>query len=154
MDFFQNQEVARKKTGLLVFFFLLAVILIVLSVYLAIELVLGIAGAAGPEDHVGTLRDLWDPELFTIVALGTSALIAGGSLYKTAALAGGGHTVAELLGGKLLHPDRANPDERRVLNVVEEMAIASGVPVPPVYTSVSARERIGDQCLRRRSQAR
>ncbi len=68
-----------------------------------------------------------------MVALGTSALIAGGSLYKIAALAGGGHTVAELLGGRLLDPGSASPDERRLLNVVEEMAIASGVPVPPVY---------------------
>ena len=68
-----------------------------------------------------------------MVALGTSALIAGGSLYKVAALSGGGHTVAELLGGRLLHPDKASPDERRLLNVVEEMAIASGLPVPPVY---------------------
>ncbi len=67
------------------------------------------------------------------MALGTSALIAGGSLYKIAALSGGGHTVAELLGGRLLHPDKASPDERRLLNVVEEMAIASGLPVPPVY---------------------
>ena len=50
-----------------------------------------------------------------------------------AALSGGGHTVAELLGGRLLHPDQASPDERRLLNVVEEMAIASGLPVPPVY---------------------
>ena len=30
-------------------------------------------------------------------------------------------------------PRRADPDERRILNVVEEMAIAAGTPVPPVY---------------------
>ena len=47
-----------------------------------------------------------------MVALGTSGLIAGGSLFKIAALSGGGHTVAELLGGRLLHPDKASPDER------------------------------------------
>jgi len=133
MDFFQNQDVARKKTGLLVFYFFLAVILIILSVYVAIALVLGVAEPAGPEETVHTITDLWNPELFGVVAVAASSLIAGGSLYKIAALSGGGHTVAELLGGKLLHPDQANPDERRVLNVVEEMAIASGVPVPPVY---------------------
>ena len=65
--------------------------------------------------------------------MGTLALIGGGSLYRIASLAGGGHTVAELMGGRLLHPQTTDPDERKILNVVEEMAIASGTPVPPVY---------------------
>ena len=82
---------------------------------------------------MSTAADLWNPELFGLVAMGTSAVIAAGSLYKMAALSGGGHTVAELLGGRLLRADAATPAERRLLNVVEEMAIASGVPVPPVY---------------------
>jgi Zn-dependent protease with chaperone function len=133
MDFFQNQEVARKKTGLLVLYFVLAVILVILSVYVAIVAVLQAAEPRGPENTVRSSNDLWNPELFGMVALGTSSLVAGGSLYKIAALAGGGHTVAELMGGRLLHPDNAGPDERRLLNVVEEMAIASGVPVPAVY---------------------
>ena len=77
--------------------------------------------------------DLWDPDLFAVVALGTLALIGGGSLYKIAALAGGGHTVAEMMGGRPLSPQTTDPDERKILNVVEEMAIASGTPVPPVY---------------------
>jgi Zn-dependent protease with chaperone function len=133
MDYFQNQDVARKRTGLLVFLFITAVVLIILSVYLAIGVVLEFAE---PEATSGTLRGpsrLWNPELFGMVALGTSGLIAGGSLFKIAALSGGGHTVADLLGGRLLHPDKASADERRLLNVVEEMAIASGLPVPPVY---------------------
>jgi Zn-dependent protease with chaperone function len=133
MDYFQNQDVARKKTGLLVFFFVTAVILIILSVYVAIAAVLGSAEPASADETVSAVGSLWNPELFGAVALGTTALIAGGSLYKVAALSGGGHTVAELLGGRLLHPDQANLEERRVLNVVEEMAIASGMPVPPVY---------------------
>ncbi|MEM6331129.1 MAG: M48 family metallopeptidase, partial [Planctomycetota bacterium] len=62
------------------------------------------------------------------------ALLGGGSLFQVSALrAGGGSCVAETLGGKRLFPDSAGPTERRVLNVVEEMAIASGTPVPPVY---------------------
>jgi Zn-dependent protease with chaperone function len=133
MDFFQNQDVARKKTGRLVFFFILAVILIILSVYVAIAGVLAFAEPQLTDEAVNSLGRLWNPELLGIVALGTSGLIAGGSLFKVAALSGGGHTVAELLGGRLLHPDKASPDERRLLNVVEEMAIASGLPVPPVY---------------------
>ncbi len=80
-----------------------------------------------------TLPSLWDPQLFGAVAAGTAALIAGGSLYKIASLSGGGHTVAELMGGRLLHPQTSDLDERKILNVVEEMAIAAGTPVPPVY---------------------
>jgi Zn-dependent protease with chaperone function len=133
MDFFQNQDVARKKTGLLVFYFVLAVILIVLSVYVAIAAALQFAAPHGPDETVSSADAFWNPELFGAVALATSSVIAGGSLFKVAALSGGGHTVAELLGGRLLHPDNAGPAERRLLNVVEEMAIASGVPVPPVY---------------------
>ena len=133
MDYFQNQDVARKRTGLLVFLFITAVILIILSVYFAIGVVLEFAEPEVPGESVQGPSRLWDPELFGMVALGTSGLIAGGSLFKIAALSGGGHTVAELLGGRLLHPDKASPDERRLLNVVEEMAIASGLPVPPVY---------------------
>ena len=148
MDYFQNQDVARKRTGLLVFFFGLAVLLIILSVYLAIAAVLSMGEPAGPGETIGSPASLWNPELFGMVALGTSALIAGGSLYKMAALAGGGHTVAELLGGRLLHPGSASPDERRLLNVVEEMAIASGVPVPPVYL---LENELGHQRVRGRS---
>ena len=37
------------------------------------------------------------------------------------------------MGGRLLHPQTSDPDERKILNVVEEMAIAAGTPVPPVY---------------------
>src|SRR5262249_34104308 len=91
---------------------------------------------ADPEAREGApdlLSSLWNPELFGAVSAATAALITGGSLYKIASLSGGGHTGAELLGGRLLHPQTTDPDERRILNVVEEMAIAAGTPVPPVY---------------------
>ena len=61
------------------------------------------------------------------------ALITVGSLYKMAQLAGGGTVVAERLGGRRVYPNTTDPVERRLLNVVEEMALASGVPVPPVF---------------------
>ncbi len=134
MDFFQNQDIARKKTGLLVFYFILAVVVIILSVYAALIAILSWADPPSHAQAAHGLGRLWDPELFGIIAAGTSALIGGGSLYKIAALSGGGHTVAEMLGGRLLDPaNTSNADERKILNVVEEMAIASGVPVPPVY---------------------
>ena len=79
------------------------------------------------------MLDLWNPGLFAVVSLGTLALIGGGSLYRVASLAGGGHSVAEMMGGRPLSAQTTDPDERKILNVVEEMAIAAGTPVPPVY---------------------
>ena len=75
----------------------------------------------------------WDTKLFAGVALGTLAMIFCGSTYKTMALSGGGGAVAESLGGRLVASNTTDPDERKLLNVVEEMAIASGVPMPQVY---------------------
>jgi Zn-dependent protease with chaperone function len=60
-------------------------------------------------------------------------LILGGTLYKVAQLAGGGTVIAEQLGGRRVYPNVTDQVEKRLLNVVEEMAIASGVPVPPVF---------------------
>ena len=60
-------------------------------------------------------------------------VIGGGSAFRTAQLRRGGPAVAELLGGRRLDPGSVDPLERRLLNVVEEMSIASGIPVPAVY---------------------
>jgi Zn-dependent protease with chaperone function len=76
---------------------------------------------------------LWDPKLFLGVTVGVLAVIFIGSAYKTNELAGGGGSVATLMGGRLVNSNTTDPDERKLLNVVEEMAIASGVPVPQVY---------------------
>src|SRR5581483_3421845 len=134
MDFFQHQELARKRTGLLVLYFVLAVIAIIAAVYLAFAAVFLYQGnrGRGPGEPLD-FSHLWDWQLFAAVSLGTLALVGGGSAYRTASLRGGGHSVAEILGGRPIPPDTKDPDERRLLNVVEEMAIASGTPVPPVY---------------------
>ncbi|MCE9614400.1 MAG: M48 family metallopeptidase [Lentisphaerae bacterium] len=125
MDFFHSQEVARRKTALLVFYFALAVVAIVVSVYVA--LMAAFSGTDVPLDS------LWNPTLFGVVTGCTLLVVLGGSLYKMATLRGGGESVAQLLGGVPLNPQAAGVAERRLLNIVEEMAIASGMPVPPVY---------------------
>jgi Zn-dependent protease with chaperone function len=132
MDFFQDQETARRKTGLLIVYFIVAVVLIVL---LSDAIVAGAFLLTGRHDRppLHSVLDLWNPGLFTLVSLGTLALIGGGSLYRVASLAGGGHSVAEMMGGRPLSSQTTDPDERKILNVVEEMAIAAGTPVPPVY---------------------
>ena len=126
MDFFEHQEQARRRTGLLVVYFMLAVVSILVAVYLAVVAVfVGTQGDAGDA--------LWQPEVLGPVAGGTSLIITVGSLYKMADLARGGEVVARSLGGRPVLANTTELRERVLLNVVEEMAIASGTPVPPVF---------------------
>jgi len=67
------------------------------------------------------------------VSLVTLTIIGVGSLYRISALSAGGRAVSEMMGARAVNPTTTDPDERKLLNVVEEMAIASGVPVPQVY---------------------
>ncbi|MDX1563932.1 MAG: M48 family metallopeptidase [Phycisphaeraceae bacterium] len=124
MDFFGSQDRARRKTGLLVFLFICAVIGIIAAVYLLIAGVLG---------GLLELEGLWQPKILLIVTGLTVTIVGLSSLYKLMQLSGGGSVVAESLGGRQLFYESADANQKKLLNVVEEMAIASGVPVPPVY---------------------
>jgi len=137
-NFFEQQDIARKKTGRLVVLMVLAVVGIVVVTYPVFAFVFLILG--GGESSSSTLGQpqpepsLWDPVLFLGVSVVTLVIVSCSSLYKVAALkSGGGASVARSLGGRLLQPDTRDMDERKLMNVVEEMSIASGVPVPPVY---------------------
>lgn len=136
MDFFSAQEKARQKTSLLVIYFLIAVILIVFATYLATIYVFSFTLC---DDFRRTCSGtiFWDLKIFGIVSLSTLALIGFGSLYKTSQLASGGSSVAEMLGARRIYPNTTDLEEKKVLNVVEEMSIASGSPVPPVYLQES-----------------
>lgn len=139
MDFFERQEKARRSTKWLVVYFLAGVAMMVASVYLAVVLILGGFTTYRHhrfrqyEDDGRAQIELWNPRLFEGVAVCTLAIIGLGSLFKTMELGQGGSAVATMLGGRPLSPTTIDPDERKLLNVVEEMAIASGVPVPQVY---------------------
>ena len=124
MNFFEAQEKARRRTKWLVAYFFCAVISIVFSVYVGVAFALKLAGA---------LPELWHPELFALVAGATLLLILGGTAYKSIDLRRGGRAVAEGMGGRPVQPDTGDLKERQLLNIVEEMAIASGTPVPLVY---------------------
>jgi Zn-dependent protease with chaperone function/uncharacterized tellurite resistance protein B-like protein len=128
MDFFERQDQARRNTKLLVAYFIAAVILIVASVYLVIA-----ALFLREKYEPGTIAWLWHAKLFWGVTLGTLAIILGGTLYKMSEVSGGGGAVAKMLGGRLLNSNTQDEHERKLLNVVEEMSIASGTPVPEVY---------------------
>jgi Zn-dependent protease with chaperone function len=132
MDFFERQDIARRNTKLLVLYFALGVSLLIVAIYAAILLVfvwIGPRPEFGPQQTV----ELWNPRLFLGTAIGALSVILIGSLFKTLQLSSGGKAVATSLGGRLVEPHTTDPDERRLLNVVEEMALASGVPVPQVY---------------------
>ena len=79
------------------------------------------------------LRWTWEPRLFAEFALAAALVITLGGLYKIRQLAAGGPMVAELLGGRRVEPNPTEPDEQKLRNVVEEMAVASGMPVPEIY---------------------
>jgi len=138
MDFFAQQEKTRKKTKWLIIYFILAVAVMIAAIYIAAVVIFS---GVQLHQHRGNYyndgsapqNSLWDPQIFLGVALGTIAIILIGSSYKTMALAAGGSAVSEMMGARLVSANSTDPDERKLLNVVEEMAIASGVPVPQVY---------------------
>jgi len=133
-DFFARQDHARRQTRLLVGLFAAAVAAIVAAIYLAAVLIFGeVLSERATLGRPAAAVSLWQPELFLWIAPATILVIALGSLYKIAELASGGEKVALMLGGRLVHPQTTDLAERRLLNVVEEMSLASGVAVPPVY---------------------
>src|SRR5882724_38705 len=143
MDFFERQEKARRNTKLLVVYFITGVALLIAVVYLVSAVIFTAAGSRYRSRHHQSYNydtqleanhvPLWDPRLFCEVVIGTLAVIGLGSVFKTMELAQGGSAVSSMMGGRLVNPNTTELDERKLLNVVEEMALASGVPVPQVY---------------------
>ncbi|SHI16208.1 M48 family metallopeptidase [Ferrimonas marina] len=131
MDFFAQQEQARKRTGLLVLLFVLAVLAIVVAINTVIALVLTFDNTA-PGQASSLSQQLLSPTTVTISAI-IIVVIALVSLFKWLSLRGGGAAVAESLGGQRISANTDDPAEQRLRNVVEEMALAAGMPVPPVY---------------------
>ena len=130
MDFFEHQEIARRSTRRLVVLFAIAVVVIVIAVnFAATGIYLGFLMPAGTARTAAAL-----PAGFyfinTLVVLG---LIGGGTLYKMSSLSAGGAAVANLVDAREVDMTTRDLLDRRLINVVEEMAIASGVAVPRVY---------------------
>jgi Zn-dependent protease with chaperone function len=130
MDFFDHQDRARRNTFLLIVYFVIAVVMVIAAVYLTM---LCIAVALTRNSEHPIYFNGWHPVLLSTVILVVTCMIAIGSLYKIWTLGGHGENVALALGGEKIPPNTRNLDERILLNVVEEMALASGTPVPPVY---------------------
>ena len=132
MNFFEAQARAKRQTSWMLLLFGFAVAgLIVLTNLLVMALITYSRDARRFSGE--TFWQQFDWGLFTTVAAAVTILIVLGSVYKMVALSGGGRVVAEMLGGGLIPRNTDDPAQRRLLNIVEEMAIASGIPAPPVY---------------------
>ena len=133
MNFFQHQETAKRNTLWLLVMFALGVASIILVIDMLVLVGVGVV------DGEGKPRDWNQVVLHNLPLLGgvsafVGLLIGGASLFRLAELgSGGGASVAEMLGGRVIPPETIDPTEKKILNIVEEMAIASGVPVPRVY---------------------
>jgi Zn-dependent protease with chaperone function len=122
MNFFENQDRARQNTQKLFGLFALSLVAMIIAIYIAVLFLLRLA------PHIW-----WNPMLFSLVTIVVIITIVLPSIYKFICLREGGYVIAEQLGGRQLIPDIASEEERQLLNIVEEMAIASGISVPSVY---------------------
>jgi Zn-dependent protease with chaperone function len=138
MNFFEAQDRARQKTGLLVLLFVLSVLslagLTMGIIYFAFEMYNEDQTSRGGELFISM-----DWEVIGGVGGAILFLAFLASVLRIFALSAGGKVVAEELGGKLILPDTRGENERRLMNVVEEMAIACGTPAPPIYVLAAER---------------
>jgi Zn-dependent protease with chaperone function len=132
MNFFESQDQSRRNTFQLVSLFALAVITLIIFTNLLVMVVFGFVNSEQIPDAPAFLQQ-FDWRTFAAVSAAVGLVVLVGSLYKIMVLSAGGKTVAESLGGQLIPRNTDDPKHRKLLNVVEEMAIASGIPAPPVY---------------------
>jgi Zn-dependent protease with chaperone function len=127
MNFFEQQRRAKRRTVYLIFLMFMAVLSLI-----AVSCVLMTIPV---EDGSGKV--LMDLELDRQLVMTVSAVVVGivllGSLSKLMELSEGGKVVARRLDGRVINHSAQTLEEQRLMNVVEEMAIASGTAVPSVY---------------------
>lgn len=139
MNFFEQQERAKRNTSKLVVLMCLAVISLVAISSVAVAAILALLGQRDPNAPVTAgawftqMTTLLDWHLVGTISMLVIGVVAAGSLFKHFQLRSGGKAVAESLNGRPIDPGTSDLEEQKILNVVEEMAIASGISVPPVY---------------------
>ena len=139
MNFFEEQERAKRNTGKLVVLMCLAVISLIAISSVSVAAILALLAPRDPNTPLtaqgwsNQLAAVFDWELVGTISLLVVGVVVAGSVFKHFQLRSGGKAVAESLDGRLIDPGSTEPGERKILNIVEEMAIASGIPVPPVY---------------------
>ncbi len=138
MDFFEAQDRARRRTKWLVVLFVFAVTGTIAAGYFAALFITNYAASSRSRRHSYYVesvaaRSWWDPKLFAGVTVGTLAVVGLASFFKWSQMRDGGSAIAELAGGRAVDLKTTDLRERKLLNVVEEMSIASGIPMPTVY---------------------
>lgn len=135
MNFFERQERSRKNSRRLVVFFVLGVLAVLVAVNAVILTTWTWTVSETGENVIGDGRWFGSDGMWVMIwtSAVTLIVISAASVFKISSLSSGGETVARDLGGTRVPPDTKDPLHRRLHNVVEEMAIASGVPVPEVY---------------------
>jgi Zn-dependent protease with chaperone function len=143
VDFYTEQDSARRKTRWLVLVFIVAVLLLIGITNVLIGVLIYFLGFTSmPSAALETVDGvyIWFTwERFLWVFLGVSSTVFLVVLFKWIQLSSGGKGVAERLGGERILPQTTDRDQRRCLNVVEEMALAAGLPVPAVYLLANER---------------
>ena len=132
MNFFEAQDAARRKTKQLSLMFAAAVVTLIVLTNVLVAIVYGWTGLQTGLTFAQTFSQI-PLDTWVWISSGVIGIVAVASFYKYLTIQGGGRAVAESLGGSLVHPNTTNHHERQLLNVIEEMAIASGITVPPVY---------------------
>lgn len=136
MDFFSQQDRARRNTRYLLVLFTLALGMLVLLVNMLLTAFLWVSGDynvyTGGSGWAGYLA-LFSWERFSIVGLGVISTVAFVSLIRWLQLAAGGKAVAESMGGRRVMRQSTDPYEKRCLNIVEELSLAANMPVPALY---------------------
>ena len=141
MDFFEAQALAKKRTTHLVALFVLAVLGTAAAGYFAFIVMTAAAGVRATANGGGLRHDprglahldLWQPGALIAFTLLTLTVVGLSALGKWLQLRAGGRAIAALVGARELPPQTTDLRERQLLNIVEEMAIASGLPLPAVY---------------------
>ena len=141
MDFFEAQARAKKRTTRLVVLFVLAVLGIIAAGYFAFIVLTAMAGVratangGGLERAIGGLDQLqlWQPGALIAFSLLTFTVVGLSALGKWLQLRAGGRAIAKMVGAREILPQTTHPRERQLLNIVEEMSIASGLPLPGVF---------------------
>jgi Zn-dependent protease with chaperone function len=132
MDFFNQEAHARRQTRLLGCLFGLVMLAFIILTYLILAAPV-LLFWKNSDLSANFVQWIWDPRLALGVVIGTLLSTTLGCLYKMHLLSGGGAAVAEMLGGREIGPAPTDQDEKRLRDVVEEMAIAASLPVPEIY---------------------
>ena len=128
MNFFKSQDIARRNTTWLVLLFALAVIslIIITNVLLMLAFTQIEPARFNSMTAVQAMQDSFNWKIFLAIGAAIMIVVGLGSLYRISALSGGGARVAEMMDAQLIVDGREDFNQKKILNVVEEMALASG----------------------------